>query len=154
MEPLLRNTTNASKFDKRVHETGADSSAGEAITVDGVHLAGLPDGHGLAHGSVPAYPQGWRRGRGRSDRGRIRAEPGGQPSGPAGPREVRHVPRSSGAAGAYSQGRLQYGDTPHRNPDLGGQGSPAVGASGRLSASACERALRKISMCKGQIMTD
>src|SRR5262249_42948888 len=31
------------------------------------------------------------------------------------------------AAGAYSQGQLQYGDAPHRNPDFGGQGSPAGG---------------------------
>ena len=28
---LLRNTTNASKFDHRVHETGADSSVGETV---------------------------------------------------------------------------------------------------------------------------
>src|SRR5262249_54570640 len=127
MEPLLRNTTNASKFDKRVHETGADSSAGEASAVDGVHLASLPDGHGLAHGSVPAYTQGWRSRGGRSDGGRVPAEPGRQPSAPAGPRQIRHLPRTSGAASAYSQGWLQYGDAPHRNPDLGGQGSPAGG---------------------------
>src|SRR5262249_27218530 len=121
MEPLLRNTTNASKFDQRVYETGADSSAGETIPANGVHLASPPDGHGLAHGSVPAYLQGWRSGRGRSDCGRVPAEPGRQPSAPAGPRQIRHVPRSSGAAGAYSQGRLPYGDAPDRNPDLGGQ---------------------------------
>jgi len=28
---LLRNTTNASTFDPRVHETGADSSVGETV---------------------------------------------------------------------------------------------------------------------------
>ena len=32
MEPFLRNTTNASKFDTRVHETGTDSSVGETVT--------------------------------------------------------------------------------------------------------------------------
>jgi hypothetical protein len=36
MEPFLRNTTNASKFDKRVNETGTDSTVGEAIAADGV----------------------------------------------------------------------------------------------------------------------
>src|SRR5215470_16024258 len=46
---------------------------------------------------------------------------------PAGPRQIRHLPRSSCAAGAYSQGQLRYGDAPHRNPDPGGQGSPAGG---------------------------
>src|SRR5262249_46184648 len=70
---LLRNTTNASKFDHRVHQTGADSRAGETVAADGVHLAGLPDGHRLVEGSVPAHPQGRRRGRGRGERGRIRA---------------------------------------------------------------------------------
>jgi hypothetical protein len=34
MEPLLRNTTNASKFERRVHETGADSSVGETVAAD------------------------------------------------------------------------------------------------------------------------
>jgi hypothetical protein len=38
MEPLLTNTANASKFDKRVHETGADSSVGETVIAGGVHL--------------------------------------------------------------------------------------------------------------------
>src|SRR5438445_11453146 len=65
MEPLLRNTTNASQFDHRVHETGADSRVGETVAAEGVHFTGLLDGHGLAEGSVPAHPQGWRRGRGR-----------------------------------------------------------------------------------------
>ena len=32
MEPFLRNTMNASKFGKRVHETGTDSSVGETVT--------------------------------------------------------------------------------------------------------------------------
>src|SRR5439155_7328585 len=70
---LLRNTANASKFDHRVHETGADSSVGETVAADGVHLAGLPDGHRLAERSLPAHPQG-RCGRcGRHDRARVRA---------------------------------------------------------------------------------
>src|SRR5512135_3011302 len=108
MEPLLRNTTNASKFDKCVHETGADSSVGETIAADGVHLAGLPGGHRLAEGSVPTHPQG-RSGRcGWSDRGRIRAGPGGQPSASAGPREVRHLSRPARTARAYSEGRFEY----------------------------------------------
>src|ERR1700733_8203965 len=68
---LLRNTTNASKFDHRVHETGADSDVGETIAADGVHFAGLPDGPGLAEGSVPALPSGRFRGRGRGDRGGV-----------------------------------------------------------------------------------
>ena len=92
MEPFLRNTTNASKFDNRVHETGTDSNVGETIAADGVHLAGLSDGHRLVAGSVPTHPQGRCGGRGRSDRGGIRTGPGGQPSTPARPREVRHVP--------------------------------------------------------------
>ena len=48
MEPFLGNTTNASKFDNRVHETGTDSSVGETVAADGVHFAGLSDGHRLA----------------------------------------------------------------------------------------------------------
>src|SRR5262249_34734070 len=62
---LLRNTANASKFDHRVHQTGADSRVGETVAADGVHFAGLPGGHRLAEGSIPAHPQGRRRGRGR-----------------------------------------------------------------------------------------
>src|SRR5262249_34673774 len=72
---LLGNTTNASKFDHRVHETRADRSVGGTVAADGVHLAGLPDGPRLAEGSVPAHPQGRRRRRGRGDRGRLRAGP-------------------------------------------------------------------------------
>jgi hypothetical protein len=41
MEPLLRNTANASKFDNRVRETATDSSVGETVTRDGFHLARL-----------------------------------------------------------------------------------------------------------------
>ena len=70
MEPLLRNTANASKFDHRVNETGADSRVGETVAADGVHFAGLPDGHRLAERSLPAHPQGRGRGRGRHDRRR------------------------------------------------------------------------------------
>ena len=72
MEPLLRNTTNASKFDKRVHETETDSNVGETIAACGVHFAGLSDGHRLAERSVSTYPQGWSGGRGWNDRSRIR----------------------------------------------------------------------------------
>ena len=43
-------TTNASKFDKRVHETGADRRVGETVAADGVHFAGLSDGHRMAEG--------------------------------------------------------------------------------------------------------
>ena len=50
MEPLLGNTTNASKFDKRVHETGADSGAGETIAGDGVIIA--ISGHLSSYGCV------------------------------------------------------------------------------------------------------
>jgi hypothetical protein len=48
MEPFLRNTTNASKFDQRVHETETDSSVGETVAANGVHLASLSDGPRLA----------------------------------------------------------------------------------------------------------
>ena len=48
MEPFLRTTTEASKSDHRVTETGTDSSVGETIAADGIHFAGLPDGPGLA----------------------------------------------------------------------------------------------------------
>src|SRR5689334_13511548 len=41
---LLRNTANASQFDNRVHQTGADSRAGGTVAAEGVHFAGLPDG--------------------------------------------------------------------------------------------------------------
>ena len=58
MEPFLRNTTNASKFDNRVHETGTDSSVGETVTRDGFHLARLSDGHRLVEGSVPTHAHG------------------------------------------------------------------------------------------------
>ena len=52
---LLRNTANASKFDQRVHETTTDSRAGQAITADGIHFTGLPDGHRLVSRGVRAY---------------------------------------------------------------------------------------------------
>lgn len=54
MEPLLRNTTNATKFDNRVHETGADSRVGETIAADGVHFAGLCYIHLHICGSIHA----------------------------------------------------------------------------------------------------
>ncbi len=50
MEPFLRNTTNASKFDDRVHETGTDSNVGETVAANGVHFAVLSDGHRLVTG--------------------------------------------------------------------------------------------------------
>ena len=50
MEPFLSNTTNASKFDKRVHETGTDSSAGETVAADGVIIAN--SGHLSSYGCV------------------------------------------------------------------------------------------------------
>src|SRR5262249_54517891 len=124
---LLRNTTNASKFDHRVHETGADSSVGETVAADGIHFAGLPDGHGLAERSVAAHAQGWCRGRGRGDRGRLRARPGGQPAASARPREVRHVPSTARAEGAHSERRLDYRDPSARNSHSGGQGPSAGG---------------------------
>ena len=37
------------------------------------------------------------------------------------------IPRSSCAAGAYSQGRLNYRDSSHRNPHVGRQGPPTGG---------------------------
>src|SRR3954469_2306321 len=85
--PLLRNTANASKFDKRVNQTGADSNAGETIAADGLHVTGPPAGPRMAEGSVPAHPQGRCCGRGRSERGRIRTSPGGQPAATARPRK-------------------------------------------------------------------
>jgi len=103
MEPFLGNTENASKFDKRVHETGTDSSVGETVTRDGFHLAGLSDGHRLAEGSVSTHAQGWCCRCGPSDRGRVRAGLGGQPPEPARPREVRHLQSSACAASAHSK---------------------------------------------------
>lgn len=49
MEPFLRNTENASEFEQRVHETGADSRVGETLAADGVHFAGLPAFTSLAY---------------------------------------------------------------------------------------------------------
>ncbi len=48
MDSLLGNTTNAWKFDERIHETATDSRTGETIAADGIHFAGLSDGHRLA----------------------------------------------------------------------------------------------------------
>jgi hypothetical protein len=45
MELLLGDTTNAWKFDKRIHETATDSRVGETLAVDGIHFPGLSDGH-------------------------------------------------------------------------------------------------------------
>src|SRR5947199_8903409 len=81
--PLLRNTANASKFGKRVNQTGADSNAGETIAADGLHVAGLLAGPRMAEGSEPAHPEGRRGGGGRSNRCRIGARPGGQLQAPA-----------------------------------------------------------------------
>lgn len=49
MEPFLGTTTNASEFGHRIHETGTDSNAGEAIaTGDGLHVPGVFDGLAMA----------------------------------------------------------------------------------------------------------
>ena len=51
-------------------------------------------------------PQRRSRRRGRTDRGRLRDQPEGQPSGPPQPRQVRHVRGPARATSAYPQGRL------------------------------------------------
>ena len=46
--PLLRNTTNASKFGKRVNQTGADSNAGDFSPAQGAYrFAGMQRTHDL-----------------------------------------------------------------------------------------------------------
>src|SRR5262249_14525611 len=124
---VMLKTPNASKFDNRVHETATASGVGETSATDGIHLAGLPDGHRLAEGSLPAHPQGWRSWCGRHNRGGLRARPGGEPPAPARPREVRLLPGAPGAAGAHPLGRLNYRDPSDRDPHPGGQGPPTGG---------------------------
>ncbi len=58
----------------------------------------------LAPRGLPAYAQGWCRGRGRTDGRRIRGAPGGKPPVAFGAGEVRHVPGAAGATGAHSEG--------------------------------------------------
>src|SRR4051812_3211417 len=114
MEPFLGNTPNASKFDQRVNETGTDSRVGETVAADGIHLTGLSAGHRVAEGSIP-NAQGRCGGRRWNNRGGIRTGPGGQPATPARPREIRHLPCSARATGAYSERWIEHGDTPDRN---------------------------------------
>src|SRR5262249_62340602 len=71
------------------------------------------------------------------DRGGVRAGPGGQPPSPTRPREVRHVPGTPRAAGAYPERRLGPRAPSARDPHLGGQGPPA---GGRHAAGADLRA--------------
>ena len=88
MESFLGTTTDASKSGYRIHETGTDSNAGETIAADGFHVPGVSDGLAVAAGSLPPHPQERGGGRGRPELARVRAEPGGQPPGAAGPRQV------------------------------------------------------------------
>ncbi len=53
---VLEKHDESSKFDNRVHETGTDSNVGETVTANGVHFAGLSDGHRLVKGSVSTHP--------------------------------------------------------------------------------------------------
>ena len=48
MDSLLGHTTDTWRFDVRITETATDSRDGETIAADGVHFAGLSDGHRLA----------------------------------------------------------------------------------------------------------
>src|SRR5208283_3594779 len=104
MDSLLGHTTDTWRFDVRITETATDSRDGETIAADGVHFAGLSDGHRLADSGLPPDPQGRGPGRGRTDLVRLREELGDQPSVAPGPGEVRHVPSTAGAARVYSQG--------------------------------------------------
>src|SRR4051794_14946223 len=90
----------------RVHETTTDSGTRSAEPGDGIHISGLLYRHRLAARSLPADPQGWGGGRGRTERRGLRGGFGGQPPVAAGPGQVRHVPGASGAARPYPQGRL------------------------------------------------
>src|SRR5271157_3129172 len=127
MDSLLGNTTDTWRFDVRIHETATDSRVGETIAADGVHFAGLSDGHRMADSGLLPDPQGRGSGRGRTDLVRLREKPGGQPPVAPGPGEVWHVPSTTGAARVHSEGGLGYRDPPYRNPDTGGQSTPAGG---------------------------
>ena len=59
---------------------------------DGDHDPVPPRRHRVAARGVSAYPQGWRDGRRRTDRGGVRGEPGGEPPVAARTRAVRDVP--------------------------------------------------------------
>ena len=128
---MHRNSTNVSTKQERIAELAKQSPQ-----MGFTSLAHLMDIDWL-QGSLPAYPQGRRRGRGRSDRRRYEQNLEANLQVAARPGQVRHVPGSAGAAGAYSQGRLDDRDSPDRHPDVGGQG-PAAG--GRHVAGADLRA--------------
>ena len=127
MESLLGYAPDTWRFDERIDETTTDSRDGETIAADGIHFAGLSDGHRLAENGLPSNAQGRSAGRGRTDLDRVREESGVQSPVAHGSGEVRDVPRTAGAAGAYSEGGFRYRNPTDRDTDAGGQGSSACG---------------------------
>lgn len=57
MRPREGNTSDAWESGQRVNETPEDSGAGPSIPADGIHIAGLPDGHRLDARGLAADPQ-------------------------------------------------------------------------------------------------
>src|SRR5260370_36509339 len=74
--------------------------------------------------------QGRGRWRGRTNRGRIRGQPGGQPPEPPRPRQIRHVRGAAPATSAHPQGWLAERDAPARDTHVRGQDPPARAADG------------------------
>ena len=93
MESLLGYAPDTWRFDERIDETTTDSRDGETIAANGIHFAGLSDGHRLAENGLPSNAQGRSAGRGRTDLDRVREESGVQSPVAHGSGEVRDVPR-------------------------------------------------------------
>jgi hypothetical protein len=114
----------------RVHETTADSGAGEAIPADGAHRPQSLPSPPLVDRGLQPHPPGWCPGRGRANRRGLWGAAAGEPAVAPGTGQVRHVPSTSRAPCAYPQGAGFNRDAPPGHPDLRGQGPPTGGRHG------------------------
>jgi hypothetical protein len=103
----------------RVHETTANSGAGEASTADGIYLPQPPPRSAVAGRGFRSNPQRRCPGCVRADGRRLRGVPAGQPRVAAGTSQVRHLSGTARAAGAHSKGNGDRNPAP-RDPDAGG----------------------------------
>src|SRR5262245_28459640 len=109
----------------RVNATTADSGACAASPADGIHFPEPPPRLHLAARGLLGHAPGRRHWCGRDNRCGLRSGPDGQSAFASGPSQVRYLPGTAGAKGAYLERTRVEGDSANRDTNAGGQGSPA-----------------------------
>src|SRR6516164_5280227 len=109
----------------RVNATTADSGACAESPADGIHFAEPPPRLHLAAGGLLEHAPGRCSWCGRDNRCGLRSGPDCQSAFAPGPGQVRLLPGTAGATGAYLERTRLEGDPADRDTNAGGQGPPA-----------------------------